>query len=101
MLYVEQDNRGRMSTYSQLDHIVDKKSVHLQQGDEVSILIGQDTALGTKVIINDSYWGLIHASDIFGSLNFGKKMRAYIKNVREDGKIDVVLRKIGRDHISD
>lgn len=101
LVYVKQDNKGRLIASSKLDHFLDKKSLQLQQEDEISILIAQATPLGTKVIINDSYWGLIHAADIFGSLSFGKRMRAYIKNVREDGKIDVVLRKIGRDHISD
>ena len=44
---------------------------------------------------------MIHAGDIFQTLSYGKKTLGYIKTVREDGKIDVVLRKMGQDSIRD
>ena len=67
----------------------------------MSLLIADTTDLGKKVIINDKHWGLIHSGDIFQTLSYGKKTRGYIKTVRDDGKIDVVLRKIGQDNIHD
>ena len=65
------------------------------------MLISETTKMGTKVIIHDKHWGLIHASDIFQTISYGKKMRGYIKAVREDGKVDVTLRKIGQDNVED
>lgn len=101
LVYVKQDNRGRLIASSKIDYFLDKSPANLKQGDEVSLLIAETTALGNKVIINDCHWGLIHAADIFERLVYGKRMRGYIKKIREDGKIDVVLRKIGHDSIRD
>ena len=99
IVYVKLDNKGRLIASSKLDHFLDKSSAHYKQGDEVSLLIAETTELGNKVIINDRHWGLIHSADIFQTLGYGKRLRGYIKNIREDGKIDVVLRKIGQDSI--
>ena len=99
IIYVKQDNQERIIASSKLDYFLDKSPAHFKQGDEVRLLIAETTALGNKVIINDSHWGLIHASDIFQRLSYGKTMQGYIKAVRDDGKIDVVLRKMGQDRI--
>lgn len=101
IVYLKQDDKGRIVASSKLDHFLDKSPAHFKQGDEVNLLIAATTDLGTKVIINDSHWGLIHSGDIFQTLTYGKRMQGYIKTVREDGKIDVVLRKMGQDSILD
>jgi predicted RNA-binding protein (virulence factor B family) len=95
IVYVKQDNQERIIASSKLDYFLDKSPVSFVKGEEVSLLIAESTALGNKVIINNSLWGLIHSSDIFQTLNYGRKIQGYIKTVREDGKIDVVLRKMG------
>ena len=101
LVYVKQDNKERIIASSKLDYCLDKSPADFKPGDEVSVLIAESTELGTKVIINNSHWGLIHAGDIFQTLSYGKKTLGYIKTVREDGKIDVVLRKMGQDSIRD
>ncbi|BCA96007.1 GntR family transcriptional regulator [Legionella antarctica] len=101
IVYVKQDNQGRIIASSKLDYFLDKSPAHYKQGDEVSLLIAETTMLGNKVIINDTHWGLIHAGDIFQRLGYGKRMQGYIKAIREDGKIDVVLRKTGQDSINE
>ncbi len=98
LVYVKLDNQGRIIASSKLDHCLDKTPHHFRRGDEVNLMIAENTELGSKVVVNDSHWGLIHAADIFQSLVYGKKMRGYIKTVREDGKIDIALRKMGHGH---
>ena len=99
IVYLKQDNKGRIIASSKLDHFLDKSPAPYARGEEVSLLVAETTELGSKVIINDSYWGLIHSGDIFQNLGYGKRIQGYIKTVREDGKIDVVLRKMGQDNI--
>jgi len=99
IVYLKQDNKGRIIASSKLDHFLDKTPAHYKRGDEVNLVIAETTELGNKVIINDSHWGLVHSADIFQTLSYGKKLKGYIKNVRDDGKIDVVLRKMGQDSI--
>ncbi len=73
----------------------------LTVNDEVEILIAEQTDLGFKVIINNKYEGLIFKNEIFGDVHLGDVSRAYIKNLREDGKIDVSLQPIGFHHTED
>ena len=101
IVYLKQDNKGRIIASSKLDYLLDKSPAHYKSGDEVSVLIANTTDLGTKVIVNNNHWGLIHSGDIFQTLSYGKRTQAYIKTIRKDGKIDVVLRKIGQNSIRD
>jgi predicted RNA-binding protein (virulence factor B family) len=101
IVYVKKDNKDRLIGSSKLDYFLDKTPIRFKQGDEVNLLIADTTYLGTKVIINNSHWGLVHSPDIFQTLNYGRRMPGYIKTIREDGKIDVVLRKIGHDSVRD
>lgn len=99
IVFVKQDNKGRIIASSKLDYFLDKSPAYFKPGDEVNLMIAESTELGTKVIINGTHWGLIHSGDIFQTLSYGKRIPGYIKTVREDGKIDVVLRKTGQDSI--
>lgn len=101
LVYLKQDNEGRIIASSKLDHFLDKTPPSFKRGDEVDLLIAEATKLGRKAVINHTHWGLIHASDIFQHIGYGKKMKGYIKTVRDDGKIDLVLRKIGHDKINE
>ncbi len=101
IVFVKLDNQGRLIGSSKLDHSLDKTPARFKCGEEVSLLVAETTELGNKVIINESHWGLIHSSDIFQTLSYGKRIRGYIKTIRDDGKIDVTLRKTGQDSIKD
>lgn len=98
-VYVKQDNRGRIIASTKLNYYLDKSPSLFQPGEEVHLLIDERTPLGNKVIINHTHWGLIHSADIFQRLYYGQQMQGYIKALREDGKIDVSLRKTGQDRI--
>lgn len=69
--------------------------------DQVDILIWQKTEMGFKAIIDNSYAGLLYENEIFRRLNTGMRMKAYVKQVREDGKIDLVLQKKGMEKVGD
>jgi uncharacterized protein len=47
------------------------------------------TDLGAKVAINDEYTGLVYENQMYDDYQKGQKLDAYIRLVREDGKIDV------------
>lgn len=101
IVYLKLDNKERIIATSKLDHCLERKPENLQVGDEVDLLIADRTDLGIKVIINNRNWGLIHSSDNFQNLHYGEKTQGYIKTLREDGKCDVTLRKMGRDSITE
>ena len=70
-------------------------------GDKVDILIADKTDLGFKAIINDQHWGVLFESEVFGEMGIGKHCKGYIKQLREDGKIDVGLTKVGYAKVDD
>lgn len=71
-------------------------------GEKVSLIIGRPTELGYNVYINeDQIDGLIYHNEIFQPLQLGQVIDGYIKNIREDGKIDVILQKQGFENVID
>ena len=69
--------------------------MELKIGDRVAIVIGVETALGYTVLIDESVEGLIYKNEVFTPLEEGLKTIGFIKNIREDGKIDVSLQPLG------
>ncbi|MBN2627721.1 MAG: hypothetical protein JXA95_13715 [Spirochaetales bacterium] len=67
----------------------------LKENEEVDLLVWEITSLGARVIVNDTYGGMVYANETFEPLTVGDRKRGFIKKVREDGKIDAALQKQG------
>lgn len=70
-------------------------------GDAVEVLIWQKTDLGFKAIIENRHSGLLYDNELFRTIEVGDKLTAFIKQVREDGKIDLTLQKPGMEKVGD
>ena len=70
-------------------------------GDEVDCLIWQKTDLGFKAIVENRFAGLLFDDEIFRQLHSGDRVKAYVKQVRPDGKIDLSLQKKGQRAVED
>lgn len=70
------------------------------QWQEVDVEIYAFTDLGIKVSINDEYTGLVFRNQVYDDYHIGQKLKAYIKAVREDGKIDISLLPDKGIHVS-
>ena len=88
----------RIVASAKVERYFSKDFPEYENGDKVEILVWQKTDLGFKVIIDNKFGGLIYADEIFRHITTGDRMEAYIKTVREDGKIDVSLQPSGRLH---
>ncbi|WP_445749743.1 DNA-binding protein [Polaribacter sp.] len=73
----------------------------LQIGDQVQLIIETETALGFIVLIDEEFEGLLYRNEIFVPIQEGMEVTGYIKNIREDGKIDVSLRPQGFRNVID
>jgi predicted RNA-binding protein (virulence factor B family) len=51
--------------------------------------------LGMKVIVNQRYQGLVFQSALFGTFSIGETRPGFVYKVREDGKLDISLKKPG------
>jgi len=67
-----------------------------KENDEVEILVLAKTPLGYKVIVNDKFEGMIYENEIFEKIKVGDRKKAYVKQNREDGKLDLALTPIGQ-----
>lgn len=95
------DESFRIVASAKVDRYLSKEKAPYQPGEEVNILIWQKTDLGFKAIIENMYSGLLYDSEIFQTLHTGDTLKAYIKQVRKDGKIDLILQKPGFEKVDD
>ena len=85
----------RIVASTKIDKYLDQVFPEYEMGQEVDLLIARKSDLGYSVIINNAHWGLIYDNEIFQPLKIGQKLKGYIKNIREDEKIDVSLQPMG------
>jgi predicted RNA-binding protein (virulence factor B family) len=64
-------------------------------GQKVSLLITDQTDLGIKAIVNNAVWGLLYENEIFQTLRKGQRIDGFIKTIRDDFKLDLVLHEVG------
>jgi uncharacterized protein len=86
---------GRIAASAKLDKFIDPVDDTLAEGDEVDLLVYAETDLGSKVIINGRFGGLIFHTELVVKPACGERLRGYVKKIREDGKVDVTLRQGG------
>lgn len=91
----------RIVASAKVERYLSKEIPAYQPNDEVSILIWQKTDLGFKAIVENQFSGLLYEGEIFQQLHTGMTLKAYVKQVREDGKIDLMLQKPGFEKIDD
>lgn len=85
----------RIAATSRINKYISKEVSDLKEGEEVDLLVYKFTELGVSVIINSKYMGIVYKNDIFIRIDVGDKLKGYISKIREDGKIDVSIRKRG------
>jgi predicted RNA-binding protein (virulence factor B family) len=97
----ETDRLAGSTKIEQFLDLVDLEEDKLAVGDEVTIIVWGKSELGTNVIVNNRYKGLIYANELFEDLTVGMPRTAYINRVREDGKLDIRLEKDGYAKVED
>ncbi|MGY4492753.1 CvfB family protein [Pseudomonas putida] len=96
VVHVYLDKRTkRITATARLDRYLDKLPANYSVGQEVNLLVAEETDMGFKAIINNKHWGLIHKNEVFKFLRSGKEEKGFIKELRSDGKIALSLQPIG------
>jgi len=85
----------RLVGSSKVDKFLGQPPQELAIGDVVDGLVGRKTPLGWELILNHEFKGLLFESDVFRSLHIGDTVKAHIKNIRSDGKLDISLQPSG------
>ena len=98
--HVDEDSYRIMAS-AKVEKFLSKEMPSYQPGEEVEVMAWQKTDLGYKVIVDNQFSGLVYQKEIFKALEPGMKMQAYVRQVREDGKIDLTLQKDGMGKVGD
>jgi uncharacterized protein len=95
------DNTGRIAASQRTDRFVAKTSTEFKAGEKVELIISGRSDLGYKAIVNGKVLGLLFENEVFQPLRYAQKISGYIKNLREDGKIDLTLHALGMEAAKD
>jgi len=91
----------RITASSYLSDFINQDEHDFEEGDEVRLLITDESDLGFSAIINQRFMGLLYRNEVFEDLKPGDQKRGFIKKIREGNKIDLSLQVIGFKHILD
>lgn len=96
LVYVRVDHvTGRIMASARIEKYLNNVPAVYEHNQEVDLLVADETDLGYKVIVNNQHWGMLYHNEVFQRLEKGDHLKGYIKEVREDDKIDVSLTPLG------
>jgi len=85
------DQQGRPVASQKLERFVADEAEGLAAGDEVILVIAEQTDLGLKAVVNHRFWGVLYRDDLTRPLRRGQRVTGYIKRLRDDGRLDLSL----------
>jgi predicted RNA-binding protein (virulence factor B family) len=93
-IYIDEQT-GRVAATEKISKFLSNYELTVKENDEVDMVVLQKTDIGYKVIINNVHLGLLHFNEVFRELETGEKIKGFIKHIRPDNKIDVVMGRKG------
>jgi predicted RNA-binding protein (virulence factor B family) len=95
-LYVDEASE-RIAASSRLNKFIVDTSPYFKPQQAVELLICERTELGYKAVVNQGVIGLLFNSDVIKTVRYGETLQGYIKQVREDNKLDLCLQLVTRE----
>jgi len=93
-IYIDEQT-GRVAATEKIEKQISNDELTVKEMDEVELYVQRESDLGWVMIINNKHTGLLHANEVYRKLQPGDKIKGFIKTIRPDNKIDVVLDKPG------
>lgn len=98
-LYIDQIS-GRIVGSAKLSKHIGNRLPDYKPGAEVSAMIIEHNEVGYRCIVDQLHWGMIYDEDMPERPYRGEVKRAYVRRLREDGRLDLALRPVGYDRAS-
>jgi predicted RNA-binding protein (virulence factor B family) len=99
-IYIDEQT-GRVAATEKIEPFLSNENLTVKEKDMVDLVVYRRTDIGYLVIINNKHTGVLHFNEIFQSIGAGDKMKAFIKTIRPENKIDVVVGKPGYERVED
>ena len=102
IVYIYEDpSSHRIVASAKLDKFLNKSLPDYYHRQKVDVLITQQQEIGYRVIVDGQFWGMIYNNELYQTVNIGEHHMGFIKQVRDDGKIDITLSKIEKIRVDD
>ncbi|MFT6135895.1 MAG: putative RNA-binding protein (virulence factor B family) [Cyclobacteriaceae bacterium] len=100
LIYLYHDEQSdRLVATAKVHPLFEKENIQLEEGQQVDLLVAEEVEIGMKVVINNKYQGMIYHNEIHQDLIIGDRLPGFVKQIREDNKIDISLQAIGIAHL--
>jgi len=99
-IYIDEQT-GRVAATEKIDFYFSNDPLTVKEMDLVNLVVYRRTDIGYVVIINNLHTGVLHFNEIYQEIETGKKLQGYIKTIRPENKIDVVLGRPGYQRVED
>ena len=87
---------------SRLERWLGRERPAYEAGAEVNALVWRRTPLGWTCVVDNAFLGLVYKDETYGrEMRPGTRLTAYIKQVREDGRLDLAVNRQGREGVND
>lgn len=90
------DTQNRVMGSGRVREFLDDDMSALYIGKAVELIVYEHHELGLKVIVDHRWEGMIYKSDLFEKLRIGSKLSGAVTKVRDDARVDVRIRSVGR-----
>lgn len=92
------DATGRIAASSKLSSFLSEENKGtFVANQQVSLHVASRSEIGYKAVIDGTHLGIIHNSEILLPIHVGDNLKGYIKSIRPDGRIDLMLQPLSKE----
>ena len=99
-IYIDEQT-GRVAATEKIEPFLSNENLIVKEKDIVDLVVYRRTDIGYVVIINNKHTGVLHSNEIYQKITVGDKMKGFIKTIRPENKIDVVIGRPGYNRVED
>lgn len=99
-LYID-EMTGRVAATEKVENLMSNDHLTVKERDMVDLLVYRTSELGYVMIINNQHIGILHGNEVFQPLEIGDRVKGFIKKIRPDNKIDLIVGKPGYAKVED
>ena len=102
MVFIYEDQQARPISSMKIDKFLkaaDTSELKLEQ--KVDLIIYDKTELGYKALINKKFIGILYNNEVFKPLQYLETCVGYVKKIRDDKKVDLILQPFGNKGADD
>ncbi len=99
-IYMDEQT-GRIAATEKFDSFLNNENLTVKEMDTVDLVVYRKSDIGYVVIINSLHTGVLHSNEVYREISTGDKLKGFIKKIRTDHTIDVVLGNKGYKRVED